>query len=276
MPEAETRDDALTISALGVLAFIVADLAHEVIGHGAAYLALGGRSFTMTTTRWIGRGAHVDAAGHLFVGVEHGDLYGRIFSLGGPLGGLLVAAIAGLALRFFPNLGVRSRLLLWLTLAFNLFWTVGYLIYSGVTDIGDFAEGVRGVPPALWRLCMVVAGVLLDLAVARALARAAPIGGDRGRLRRAVWLSYLAAGIVACAAALLDPRGADQLYISGAPSSFLANALLLTVPGLLGRFPSNAAAAAEPIARSLGWILAALLAAALFVGVLGPGISLSL
>jgi hypothetical protein len=62
MPDLEPRDDAPTLAALAILAFIVADVAHEVIGHGAAYLALGGRSFVMTTTRWIGQGVHVDAA----------------------------------------------------------------------------------------------------------------------------------------------------------------------------------------------------------------------
>ena len=139
------RDDAPTVAALAALAFIVADVAHEVIGHGAAFLALGGRSFIMTTTRWIDLGAHADAAGRMYVGVEHGELYGRIFSLAGPLGGLLFAALAGLALHGLPHAGVRLRLFLWLTLAFNLFWEIGYLIESGGLGIGDWAEAVRGL-----------------------------------------------------------------------------------------------------------------------------------
>lgn len=35
------RDDTPTIISIAILAFIVADIAHEVIGHGAAYLAVG-------------------------------------------------------------------------------------------------------------------------------------------------------------------------------------------------------------------------------------------
>jgi hypothetical protein len=283
MPNLKPRDDAPTLAALAILAFIVADVAHEVIGHGAAYLALGGRSFVMTTTRWIGRGVHVDAAGRLFVGVEHGELYARIFSLGGPFGSLLFAVFAGLALRSLPRPGVRLRLFLWLALAFNLFWGVGYLIYSGVLGIGDWAEAVRGLLPApVWRLVLLGAGLLFyDLAMralARELGRFVPSqdSTDRGRVSRLLWLSWAAAGVIACAAALFDPLGADQVYKSAAPASFLANAGLLALPGLLRRYPPASEVAGEPIARSLGWILAALLAAGLFVGFLGPGVRVSL
>ena len=281
--QAESRDDAPTLAALGILAFIVADVAHEVIGHGAAYLALGGRSFIMTTTSWIGRGPHVDAAGHLFSGVEQGELYGRIFSLCGPLGGLLFASLAGLALRSLPDAGVRLRLFLWLAVAFNLFWTFGYLIYSGALGIGDWAEAVRDLLPApVWRLALTAAGLLLyDLALrtlARELGRFVPVNEpeDRVRVRRLVWISYGAAGAIACAAALFDPHGAGEVYKSAAPASLLANAGLLLLPGLLRRYPSASGIARQPVARSLVWILAALLAAALFVGFLGPGVSVSL
>jgi len=276
------RDDAPTVAALAALAFIVADVAHEVIGHGAAFLALGGRSFIMTTTRWIDLGAHADAAGRMYVGVEHGELYGRIFSLAGPLGGLLFAALAGLALHGLPHAGVRLRLFLWLTLAFNLFWEIGYLIESGGLGIGDWAEAVRGLLPALaWRIVMAAAGVVLyDLAMrslARGIGRFLPAKDpeERARVRRLLWISYGAAGVIACAAALFDPRGADQVYISAAPASFVANLGLLALPGLLRRYPPASEVAGEPVARSLGWILAALVAAALFVGFLGPGVGIS-
>ncbi len=279
----KARDDAPTLMAIAVLAFIVADVAHEVIGHGAAYLAVGGRSFVMTTTRWIGQGPHADSAGRLFAGVEHGDLFGRIFSLGGPLGSLLFAGLAGLALRSLRHAGVRPRLFLWLAMAFNLFWGVGYLIYSGVTGSGDWAESIRGVPPALfWRLLMLVAGLLLYRLAMKALAstigRFIPLDDPeaRGRVGRLVWLSYWAAGVTACVAAAFDPRGADQVYKSAALVSFCSAAGLLAVPRLLRRLPFSSEIAGDPIARSLGWILAAVLAASLYVGALGPGVSVSL
>jgi hypothetical protein len=280
--EVSPSDDAPTVIAIATLAFIVADVAHEVIGHGVAYLALGGRSFVLTTTRLIARGAPVDASGRMFVGAEHGDLYRRIYSLGGPLGGLLFAALAWLALRSLHRSGVRPRLFLWLTLAFNLLWNVGYLIYSGVTGGGYFAEGIGGALPApVWRPLLLAAGLLLYGLSMRGLA--GEIGrflpredaGYRGRVWRLLWISYWAAGVIACAGALFDPFGADQVYKSAAPASLLAAAGLLAVPRLLRRAPSRSEAAGDPVERSLGWILAALLASAVFVGLLGPGISAS-
>jgi hypothetical protein len=80
------QDDVLTLIAIAILAFTLSDVAHESIGHGAAYIALGGRSFVMTTTRLIGTRVHVDASGRVFVDYVHGELYGRLFSVGGPLG----------------------------------------------------------------------------------------------------------------------------------------------------------------------------------------------
>ncbi len=39
MPE---QDDLLTVAAIAIIAFMVADVAHEVIGHGIGFLLAGG------------------------------------------------------------------------------------------------------------------------------------------------------------------------------------------------------------------------------------------
>jgi len=104
----------------------------------------------------------------------------------------------------------------------------------------------------------------------RALGGAIP--GSPGRIWRLAWISYLSAGGIACVAAVFDPRGADQVYKSVALVSFLSAAGLLLVP----RLPERSPLPPEPVTRSLGWILAALLAAVVFVGALGPGIRVSL
>jgi hypothetical protein len=80
------RDDAWTVAAIAVLAFIAADVAHEVIGHGAGLRAVGGRACVLTTTRLI----VADPSGPRSLG----DLGGRVFSIGGPLGGAGEAADA--------------------------------------------------------------------------------------------------------------------------------------------------------------------------------------
>jgi hypothetical protein len=281
----DDRDDRPTLIAIAILAFILADIVHEVIGHGLAYIAVGGRSFVMTTTLLIGQGPHVDASGRLFVGVDHGELYGNIVSLGGPLGGLVCAGLCWLALRSPRLSGARLRLFLWLGMAFNLFWEFGYLISSGATNTGDWIEPFRGIPPPwLWRCVLIVSGILLYrlsmIVLAREVARFIDVdeAGSRRRLRNLVWISYCAAGVIACAATVFDPRGADQVYKSGAPSSFVAALGLLAMPGLLRRIPrrSETPPGGITITRSLGWILVAALASGIYVGVLGPGLRVSL
>jgi hypothetical protein len=266
-PSGEVEDDAVTVAAIAVLAFILADVAHEVIGHGAAWAALGGRSGVMTTTRLIVDTHRLTEAG------------GRWFSVGGPLGNLFFAGVAWLAQRCVRGLGARGRTFLWLSLAFNLLWAVGYLIYSGVLGIGDWAELVRGAAPDwLWRTLLIVLGGALFLWSERVLAREMrwiAAAGDRDTARRAwrlVLISYLASGAVACAGALPDPRGASQVLLSAAPVTFLGGLGLLRTPSFLARLPPRPAAAPIPIARSFGWIAATVLAAVFFAGFLGPGL----
>jgi hypothetical protein len=278
-----SRDDALTLAAIAMLAFIFADVSHEIIGHGAAYVAVGGRSFILTTTRLIGQGAQADAQGNLFVGLAHGDLYGKIFSIGGPLGNVVFAALTWIALRFLHRLQPRARLFLWLATAFNLFWAFGYLMFSAVINRGDWMEAVRGLPLEwLWRVFFFLTGLALYQFSKMFLAADMRwfISTDdphwRERVKRMVWISYMAGGIIACAGAIFDPRGRNQIYNSGALASFAAAIGLLQMPFLAKRYLRQSDARQIGIARSLGWIFAAIVAAALFVGVLGPGVHVSL
>ena len=153
-----SADDRMTLIAVAVLAFVLADVAHEVIGHGAAFVAMGGRACELVQP--IGR---------------------------------------------------------------------------------DDRDGPR-------------------------------------RVRRLVWIAYLAAGVVACAGALPDPRGASQVLYSAVPETFLGNLFLLLEPRLLSGSPVASGTVPETarIARSRGWIVAAALALEAYVGLLGPGVAVAL
>jgi hypothetical protein len=258
-----------------MLAFIATDVAHETIGHGAAFIALGGRSMVLTTTRLI----HT----HIL-----GEAGGRIFSIGGPLGNLACAAVAWLAQRALRGAHVRARVFLWLTMAFNLFWGTGYLIYSGVLHLGDWYELVRWLQPEwLWRVILIVFGVILYRFSIRLCVvetrwfMGSPATGRADqewldRLRRLIHISYFAAGILACVGAVFDPRGVSQVFYSGAASSFLSNAGLLMIPGLSTRLLYQTAPPSVGIVRSFAWMLVAALAAGVFIAILGPGLLVSL
>jgi len=261
------RDDAPTVIAIAILAFVLADVAHEVFGHGIGFLVAGGKSCILTTTRLI--------ADHPSLG----DFRSRIFDLGGPFGNLAFAALAWLAQRLLKRPAPALRLLLWLLMAFSLFWGFGYLISCGVLARGDWFALIRGVTPVwLWRILFVAVGIVLyrgsmKLSAAE-LHRIVPASGTEWqfRVRRLVLISYLAGGLIACAGATFDPRGAIEMLNSGAASSFLAALGLLRTPRLFRGLPDKPVVSDSIVNRNHGWILAAAIVSIFYIAILGPGV----
>jgi hypothetical protein len=110
VPRSATEgDDLITVAAIGVLAFISTDIAHEVVGHGIGLLIAGGRSGILTTTRLIYE-SHLPNPNW------------RIFDIGGPAGNLIWAGVCFLAQRLIRRAAPRLRLFLWTSMSFSLFW----------------------------------------------------------------------------------------------------------------------------------------------------------
>ncbi|MGA8151579.1 MAG: hypothetical protein WB952_11560 [Terriglobales bacterium] len=259
-------DDRITIAAIAVLAFVFADVGHEVVGHGLGFLIAGGRSGIFTTTRLIET-------------QRLGDRGGRIFDLGGPLGNLVFAGLAWLGQRLFRRSAPGLRLLLWLLMAFSLFWGFGYLIFCGVFNRGDWLALIPGTSHLwLWRVAFFAGGIGLYRGSERLVASElrwiiSPTGPNwSSRVGRSVFTSYVAGGLIACAGAALDPRGAFEMLNSGALSGFAAAIGLLQVPRLFSLSGDEHATAQSAVYRSLGWIVAAAAVSIFYIGILGPGI----
>ncbi|MGH8091946.1 MAG: hypothetical protein ACREIF_00530 [Chthoniobacterales bacterium] len=263
------KDDLVTVIAVGVLAFIAVDIAHEVVGHGIGLLLSGGRAGILTTTRLI---SDVPRPGQSW----------RIFDLGGPAGNLSWAALCLVLQRFQRGAAPRWRLFLWASAMFSLFWEFGYLMKCGLTGSGDYMALILGLKPAaVWRALLFLAGLMLYRAAIRLLTsdlhfvvRSAD-SGCRTRVTRLLWALYLAGGLAACAGAILDPRGPGEIFNSGALSSFVACLGLAFVPGLFGSYPDKSLAVGESVSRSAPITALAVLALLLFVLVLGRGIPVS-
>jgi hypothetical protein len=256
------KDDVATLAAIGILALICTDLAHEVVGHGLGFLIAGGRSGILTTTKLISES-------------QVRDPLWRIFDLGGPAGNLLWAGLCLLALRLLRRAASPLKLLLWTTMSFSLLWESGYLIFSGVTGTGDDMAMIIGLDPAWgWRTLLLIAGVwLYRMAIRFSSSNLDLILNTPGsaRRRKILLTLYLAAGLIACAGAIFDPRGYSQILISGAACSLAANVgflfmLRLSSASLAGNDDS------PHIQRNIGVTLVAAVAAILFIVVLGPGI----
>src|SRR5215831_2330888 len=127
---------------LGMLGFASAAIAHEAIGHGGTCLLTGGHITLLTTVY-----ARCDPGSPLI------DAAGVVMNLA-------AAGIAWLALTQL-RLSATARLLLTFVGASNVMWGAGYLVYSAVLDIGDWAIVLRDVhasPSWLWRTVLGVVG----------------------------------------------------------------------------------------------------------------------
>lgn len=241
------RHDKGTVAAIAAVAFVVADLSHEGLGHGVAAHLAGAKEMVLSYT------------------YLSSDVQSRWISGAGPLVNVLVGLAALGVLRWARMTG-GLRLFLFLLMCFNLLDAAAYLVYSGVLGSGDLAVAIGGTGWA--RLGMIVAGLPLYGGVvllgARGLARLGrPYEG-------VVMTAYLVALGLNCAAAVVNPLGLKYFLISALPATAGANVGLFAMARLAGGAGKGGA-----VSRSYGWMAAGLVTEAIFVGVIGRGVTLS-
>jgi hypothetical protein len=260
--------DLPTIVAISALAYAAANLVHEGLGHGGAALLLGARP-TMLNAIFF---SYDEASAT--------DGVRRAISAAGSIVNVIVGLPLVAVLRSRIPLPSSGRYFLWLFCAVNLLTAFGYLLFSGVGNIGDWARVVGGARPAwLFRLALVVPGALLYFVVAPRLLMPALdpfLGRDPearvARARRLSLVPYFAGAATLIVAGLPNPLGMKVVLISAAAASLGGTSLLSWYPAT-PRTPSRFAT--DPplgVARSIIWIIAAAIAMVFFVLVLGPGI----
>ena len=159
----------------------------------------------------------------------------------------------------------------------NLLSGAGYFLFSGVGDIGDWADVARGtMPPLVWRPAMSVFGGALYFLLARQSAQwlRSLVGSGEFSMRRAKLLTvpaYIAGGLLYCLAGLFNPVGPVLIAISAAAASFGGVSGLLWLTKFLPRGEHSPAPAAA-LHRSYVWIVAGCVVSLIFVAILGPSI----
>jgi len=260
--------DRATIIAISALAYSLANVVHEGLGHGGACILLGARP-TMFNAIFF----NYDET------TASGSVQRAISAAGSILNLIVGLPLVGL-LRSRVRLSPRWRYFLWLFCAVNLLTAFGYLLFSGIGGIGDWARVIEGARPAiLFRLALVVSGALLYFVIAPRLLMPAldPFLGREpdarvARARRLSLVPYLAGSGTMVVAGLLNPLGMKIVLISAAAASLGGTSLLAWYPAI-PRAPSSFATDAPlEITRGIPWIVAAVIATVIFVLVLGPGI----
>jgi len=260
--------DRITIVAISALAYALANVVHEGLGHGGACLLLGARP-TMFNAVFFN-----------YDETTASDAVQRLISAAGSLVNVMVGLPLLALLRSRVSLSPRGRYFLWLFCAVNLLTAFGYLLFSGIGGIGDWARVIQGARPAiLFRLALAAVGAGLYFVIAPRLLMPALdpfLGRDPdarvARARRLSLIPYFAGAATLILAGVLNPLGMKIVLISAAAASLGGTSLLAWYPAT-PRAPSSLATDTPlGVTRSILWIVGAAIALALFVFVLGPGI----
>jgi hypothetical protein len=260
---APLADDPLTIAGIAIIAYILANVLHEGVGHGGACLVAGGKVLVISTV-------HMECSEET-----------RLVMAGGTLMNLAAGAFCFALGRIMARTSPRLKYFVWLAMTVSLFSAAGYFAFSGIGGFGDWAAFIQGLgPPWACRIGMTSFGATAYLLVARlSLLELRPlIGSDReNRYARAVRLSkmpYFAGGLLVCVAGSLNPQGMILVALSAAASTFGGTSGLLWMTNWLhgDRIPLGSAPEPLPIRRSWPWIVTGFVVALAFVMVLGPGV----
>jgi hypothetical protein len=95
------------------------------------------------------------------------------------------------------------------------------------------------------------------------------------RLRQLSWIPYFTEAGLALAAGLFNPAGLSYVITAALPSTLGANAGLFSLPFVMHGWSTAAPESVATVRRSVPWILAGAIASALFIFVLGPGLTWS-
>jgi len=262
--------DRLTVAAVAVAAFALANVVHEGVGHGGACLLVGGRAEALSAIHFDGDLAGLPASA------------GRWVASGGTLANIALGLLAAVALRAARSASGPVRLFLWLSMTVNLLQASGYWLFSGIGGIGDWAKVIEaGSPRWAFRLGLALTGGAAYWGVVRwSLRELVPLLGPApGIWRRAVPLTvipYVTGGVLYVVAGLPNPVGPQLVLVSAAAASFGGASGLAWMAQFLRnerRFPPHPDPAVV-IPRDTAWIAAGVVVALLFVLVLGPGVRL--
>lgn len=264
------RVDGLTIGGLGLLLMPLLTMWHEIGGHAAVCTLQGGQVKTL--------GAFYVVCGGLS---EWGDI-----SVAGA--GVFVNVIAAIAAYLLWRRAVCSqasdlfRITLWLVWVSEAFVASGYLLFSGLSGLGDLGFSAGGAMAYLglgWpaRMIEIAIGlgsyiVLVQLAK-RTLNMMIGSGPETRHVRRVIAHGYyLSFGAAAILVGILNPVGFVITAMSAAASSFGGLAGFISV-GLAAE--ANGKAEAIVIERNIVVIAAGVAVSIAFALILGPSLHLT-
>jgi len=265
MADEKTRIDPVTIIGLGLILLPVLTMWHEIGGHAATCVALGGK---------------VKVIGAFYVDCDVAGMIGkRLVACAGIAVDTVLALVAWQLWRRAS--GDLARLALFYVTIGKGFVAAGYFLFSGFSGFGDLGTGPGGGLEGLshawfWRIGFIAVGgfVYFRLVTAAIGALDAMLGdtaGTKVARRRIAHLFYATLGFDAVLVGLLNPVGIVITIMSAAASSFGGNAGFISIGYAV---PSGSNARSFTIQRSWAIFVLGVAISAGFAVVLGPSVSL--
>jgi hypothetical protein len=252
-----SKDSMVTIAAVGLVAYASADVAHHVLGHGGACLALHGRVDSLSSV-------HVQCS-----------VTGSAVDLAGPMANLMVGVGAWLGARIAGPRLVAIHLCCTLVAAFNLFWFGMQLVFSAAAKTDDWAWAMHqyhvGEP---LRYAMIAFGVAVYMLAIRIVAHELASFGQ-ARARIIVVTAWVTAGTLAILTAVLDPHASSVILRDAVPQSLLLPIGLLLAPARAAIRPPLSEGVSSHLEFSMRWIFTAALVGGLSIAFLGPGFAIA-
>lgn len=247
--------DLATTVAIGLLAYLSADVAHHVLGHGLACLALGGEIRSLSS---------------IFVDCT---LTGATIDLAGPAANLALGIFSAILVVNCRRLPRLLQLFLVLVAGFNLYWLFLQLVVSAATRTDDWAwpmqvYGIHGI--ARWILIAVgIVGYKLTTRFLRSRFGSLEVSF----VRRVVLSAWLSAGALAVLTAAFDKHPLPAIFLHALPQSLGLSIGLLWVPT---KHADKKDQTPSLVHRSWPWITSAIGCSILSALILGRGVSVAL
>lgn len=251
------------LGALGILAYAASMMTHEALGHGGYCLAAGGHNVMLTA--W---GERCDYPGVPIPGIH----------AAGPAAQFCAGLLAWLALRLLSDDAARLRYFVWLYMVFDLLISSGYILFSGITNIGDAAVIIAEIRwHGAWRCALILFGAIVYFlsmrAAAMELKRFAGLDDRFPRLFRLVWIPYVAAGLFACCTGALNRTMGHGAAIGFAAASSLGGGSgILGLPDMQRGMTSTGSQHSVYLEWNAAWGVAAAIVVVAFVMFVGPGL----
>ncbi|MFN8412548.1 MAG: hypothetical protein U0Z26_09195 [Anaerolineales bacterium] len=262
--KANKKISNIILASITIIAYLLAQIIHEGMGHGGLALLLGAKITQVTNTN-----LQYDSLGVSILG-------SRVIASGGTVANVIAGVLALWYLRSMSIKSANLRFFLWLLGHINLFKGFGYLLIT-FAPIGDWHDAAVGLPSqTIWMAGLTLLGAITSLGTFFYAAQTIDefIGKDIDRRKRAFTLTlfpYLLGGTVNVLATIIG-LGVSVYTFTGALATFGGTFLMVWLGFAVGYPKPNTPL--EPVTPfyNTGWFITGVIAIIFYLFWFGSGL----